>query len=304
MKNQSKADLSLLLVTLGWGISFILTKNSLDFLQPFNFIALRFLTAFFLAAIVFYKKFKDLDKVTLIHATIMGTVLFTGYLLQTIGIQYTTVTNSGFITGFSVVLVPIIATIFLKEKPENAAIIGTILAIIGLSLMSIKEGFEVNVGDILTFISAFAFAMHIILTGKYTKDGKSILLGVIQIGVVGFLGLFSSVFENEFIIPSDIALWKNILFLAVICTAVAFIVQTIAQKYTTSTHTALIYITEPVFAAICAYFLINEKLSMQAIFGAILILVGMFNAEVFPNIKNYYIEKKNIKEKLYKEKII
>jgi drug/metabolite transporter (DMT)-like permease len=295
MNKQMKADLSLLIVTLGWGISFILTKNSLDFLQPFNFIALRFLTAFFISSLVFYKQFKNLDKKTLIDATIMGSVLFTGYLFQTIGIQYTTVTNSGFITGFSVVLVPVIATVFLKEKPENAAILGTILSIIGLSLMSIKPGFKMNNGDILTLISAFAFAMHIILTGKYSKDGKVILLGVIQIGVVGFLGLFSSIFESEFIIPRDITLWKNILFLAIVCTAVAFIVQTVAQKYTTSTHTALIYITEPVFAATFAYFLLNEILSTQALFGAALILTGMFNAEVFPNIKKYFINRK-IKE--------
>jgi drug/metabolite transporter (DMT)-like permease len=276
---------------------FILTKNSLDFLQPFNFIALRFLTGFFFAAIVFYKKFKDLNKVTLIHSIILGAILFSGYLLQTIGIQYTTATNSGFITGFSVVLVPIIATFFLKEKPENAAILGTILAIIGLSLMSVKPGFKINIGDILTFISAFAFAMHIVLTGIYTKYGNSILLGVMQIGVVGFLGLFSNIFENGFIIPNNIILWRNILFLAIICTAAAFIIQTVAQKYTTSTHTALIYMTEPVFAAIFAYFLINEILSVQSMIGATLILIGMFNAEVFPNIKKYFIEKKDIKKK-------
>ncbi|MDM8534257.1 DMT family transporter [Clostridiaceae bacterium HSG29] len=292
MNKQIKADISLLLVTLGWGISFILTKDTLDFMKPFNFIGIRFLTAFFLSAIFFFKRFKDLDKKTFKHALILGTVLFIGYLFQTIGIQYTTVTNSGFITGFSVVIVPIIAIFLLKHKPEKSAILGTILAIIGLSLMSIKPGFKINIGDTLTLISAFAFATHIILTGEFSKEGKPILIGVIQIGVVGFLGLFSTIFEGGFIIPTEIIVWKNILFLAIVCTAAAFIIQTVAQKYTTATHTALIYITEPVFAAMFAYILINEKLDTQAIFGAALILIGMFNAEVFPNLKKYYINKK------------
>jgi len=292
MTKQIKADLALIFVTLGWGISFILTKNSLDFMAPLNFIAVRFITAFLLSALVFYKKFKRMNKKTLIHGSIIGFVLFLGYLVQTIGLQYTTVSNSGFITGFYVVLVPILSTLILRKRPENAAIVGTILAFIGLTLMSVKSGLKINIGDILTLIGAFGFALHIIVIDRFTKDGESVLLGIIQIGVVGFLGLFGSIFEGGFMIPSSLELWGNILFLAIICTAGAFIVQTVAQRYTTPTHTALIYITEPVFAAMFAYFLINETLSTQGMIGAFLILLGMFNAEVFPNIKKLR-EKKN-----------
>jgi drug/metabolite transporter (DMT)-like permease len=238
MTKQIKADLALIFVTLGWGISFILTKNSLDFMAPLNFIAVRFITAFLISALVFYKKFKRMNKKTLIHGSIIGFVLFLGYLVQTIGLQYTTVSNSGFITGFYVVLVPILSTLILRKKPENAAIVGTILAFIGLALMSVKSGLKINIGDILTLIGAFGFALHIIVIDRYTKDGESILLGIIQIGVVGFLGLFGSMFEGGFMIPSKLELWGNILFLAIICTAGAFIVQTVAQRYTTPTHTA------------------------------------------------------------------
>lgn len=293
MTKQTKADLALIFVTLGWGISFILTKNSLDFIAPLNFIAVRFLTAFLLSALFFYKKFKRLNIKTLIQGSIIGFVLFMGYLVQTIGLQYTTVSNSGFITGFYVVLVPILSTLLLKKKPENAAIVGTVLAFVGLTMMSIKSGLRVNIGDVLTLIGAFGFAFHIIVIDRYTKDGESILLGIIQIGVVGLLGLFGSIFEGNFIIPRNIELWGNILFLAIICTAGAFIIQTVAQRYTTPTHTALIYITEPVFAAMFAYFLINESLSTQGMIGALLILLGMFNAEVFPNIKKWYFRKNN-----------
>jgi len=291
MTKQIKADLALIFVTLGWGISFILTKNSLDFIAPLNFIAVRFITAFLLSALFFYKKFKRLNKKTLIHGSIIGFVLFMGYLVQTIGLQYTTVSNSGFITGFYVVLVPILSTLILKKKPSNPAIVGTILAFIGLTLMSVKSGLRINIGDILTLIGAFAFAFHIIVIDRYTKDGESILLGIIQIGVVGVLGLFGSFFEGDFILPNNMELWGNILFLAIICTAGAFIVQTVAQRYTTPTHTALIYITEPVFAAMFAYFLINESLSTPGLIGAFLILLGMFTAEVFPNIQKLYIRR-------------
>lgn len=280
MTKQIKADLALLGVTIGWGASFILTKNALASLATFNFLAIRFILAFVVSAIIFYKNLKNIDKNTLIYGTFIGFILFAGYAIQTIGLNYTTASKSAFITGFSVVLVPIFSALLLKAFPERAAIMGAVLALIGLGLLTLDGNLALNIGDLLTVIAALGFAMHIITVGKYTVKVDSIALAVIQIGVVGLLSLITSLIIEVPIIPVGTGVWVNIFILSLICTSGAFIVQNAAQKYTTPTHTALIYTGEPVFAAIFAYFMSGEILKPRGLFGAFLILMGMLVAEI------------------------
>lgn len=289
MTKQVKADIALLLVTVGWGSSFILTKNALSDLTTFNFLAVRFLLAFGLSAIVFHKRFKQLDKHTFFSGALVGTILFSGYAFQTVGLNYTTVNNSAFITGFSVILVPILSALFFKKKIEANAFVGTLLAMTGLALLTLTDSFALNEGDILTFVSTFAFAMHIITVGIYTQKSDSILLGVIQIGAVGFWSLIATFVFEQPIIPTGLGTWTNLIILAVICTSGAFIVQSVAQQYTSATHTAIIYTGEPVFAAIFAYFMIGEILSLKGMLGAAMIIAGMLVAEL--NVKGLFKEK-------------
>lgn len=280
MKKQLQADLALLLVTVGWGASFILTKNALADLPTFNFLAIRFLLAFFLSIALFHSRLKNLNRKTLISSAIVGTILFAGYALQTIGLHYTTTSKSAFITGFSVVLVPLITAMFLKKRPEIPAVIGSAMALMGLGFLTLDGSLTVNVGDTLTLIAAIGFALHIISVGHFTAGCDSLMLGVFQIGVVGLLSLLASfVFESP-IIPTGTSVWVNILLLSIFCTAGAFIIQSVAQQYTTATHTALIYSGEPVFAAIFGYFVAGEVLTAQGLMGAALILGGMLAAEV------------------------
>lgn len=280
MSKQFKADLALLGVTIGWGSSFILTKNSLDSLATYNFLAVRFIIAFAISSLIFYKNIIRIDKNTLKYGFLIGFILFSGYAFQTVGLNYTTASKSAFITGFSVVLVPIISALFLKKVPEKTAITGAAMALVGLGFLTLNGSLGLNIGDFYTFFSTFAFAMHIITVGKYTVDVDSITLAIIQIGVVGFLSLIMSFAIETPIIPTGSTVWINLFILSLICTSGAFIVQNIAQKYTSPTHTALIYTGEPVFAAIFAYFVSNEVLSSRGILGAILILMGMLVAEV------------------------
>lgn len=279
LTKQLKADMALLLITIGWGSSFILTKNALGDLATYNFLAVRFLLAFTIASLIFYKRFATLTKETLVSGLGVGTVLFVGYALQTVGLNFTTASNSAFITGFSVILVPILSALFFRKHIPLNAITGTLLALVGLAFLTLNGKFALGIGDFLTFLSTFAFAMHIIWVGEVTKKVDSILLGVIQIGVVGLLSTLTTFLTEKPIIPTGTGIWLNLTILAVVCTAGAFIVQSVAQQYTTATHTALIYTGEPVFAAIFAYFMIGEILTAKALFGAALVITGMLVAE-------------------------
>ena len=275
-----KADLALLLITIGWGSSFILTKNALADLATFNFLSLRFLLAFAISGVIFWKKLLRADIKTYKAGAIVGTVLFLGYAFQTLGLTTTTASNSAFITGFSVILVPLLSALVFRSKVPWYATLGTFMALGGLGLLTLGDQFQLGIGDALTLICTFAFASHIILVGHLTKDVDSIVLGVVQIGVVGILSTLASFLFETPTIPMEIGVWTNLTILAVLCTAGAFIVQSVAQQYTTATHTALIYTGEPVFAAVFAYFMVGEVLSSRGLVGAVLVVMGMLTAEL------------------------
>lgn len=292
MSKQLKADLALLGVTIIWGSSFILTKNSLDHLETFNFLVVRFIIAAVLSSIIFYKNMLHLQKDTLIYGIRIGIILFSGYALQTMGLNYTTASKSAFITGFSVVIVPLLSSLLLKQKPNKAAVIGAVLALTGLAFLTLETSFSLNIGDLLTMMAAFLFALHIITVGKYTVKVDSVALGIIQVAVVGCLSLIFTCIRETPILPKGSDVWFSILFLAVACTSVAFLVQNIMQKFTSPTHTALIYSGEPVFAAIFAYFVAGERLTIGGIFGAAMILSGMLIAEM--DWKALFVRKKKL----------
>lgn len=280
MSKQLKADLALLAVTLMWGSSFVLTKNSLGQLATFNFLAVRFIIAAIISSVIFYKNLKTISKDTLKYGIIIGVILFAGYGLQTIGLNYTTASKSGFITGFSVVIVPLVSAFLLKEKPQRNIIIGVIFAMIGLGFLTLDSSLALNKGDLYTLIASLMFAMHIITVGKYTVKVDSIVMAIVQIGVVGFLSLIVSLAVETPVLPNGTEMWISMLVLSILCTSGAFIVQNVMQKFTSTSHTALIYSGEPVFSAIFAYIVVGEVLTGRGIFGSALILSGMIVSEM------------------------
>ncbi|MDI3518262.1 MULTISPECIES: DMT family transporter [Caldanaerobacter] len=280
MSKQLQSDIVLTLVTMIWGSTFIIVKNAIQSLPVYNFLFIRFLLAFLLLAAIFYKKLKKIDKSTLMAASLIGTMLFLGYAFQTMGLLYTTASKSGFITGFSVVLVPILEAILLKRKPTKAATVGVVLAFIGLILLTTNIDLSINIGDFLTLLCAFAFAMHIVLISKYASKMDTYLLATIQIGMVALLsGIVSLIFEKPFI-PTSLDVWGAIIITGVFATAFAFVAQNTMQAYTTATHTALIFSLEPVFAALAAYLIAGETMSIRAIIGGAFMLAGIILSEL------------------------
>lgn len=280
MTKKLKAELTLLLIALIWGSGFVVTKTALYSLSTFNFLALRFGLAFLLCALIFYKKIIHIDIATLKSGSIIGILLFSSFALQTLGLQFTSAAKSGFITGFSVVIVPIITSILIKKVPEMKNIIGVLLALVGLSCLSLDSLSGINIGDFLTLLSAFGFAMQIIAVDKYTSKVDSINLAIVQIGVVALLStIFTFSFESP-TLPNNSTTWVAILITAILATALCFILQTTMQQYTTPTNAALIYTAEPLFGAIFAYLLADELLTSTSILGCLLILFGMLVAEI------------------------
>ena len=284
------ADLSLLFVTLIWGTTFVLVQNAIDFLPPFAFNGIRFSLAaillFFCLLFFNFKQLKQLNLKILASGVFIGFWLFLGYVTQTIGLLYTTTSKAGFITGLSVVLVPLFSMLLLKQYPSKNAVFGVITATIGLFFLTLTDVSGLNIGDVFVLICAISFGMHIIITGKVSNKYPTLLLTVIQISTVALLSSFSSfLFEDwrksvrqEILMSNDVLI--ALIVTSVFATAIAFFIQTNFQKYTSATRVALIFAMEPVFAALTGYFWAQERLSVGAVFGCILIFMGMIFAEL------------------------
>ncbi|WP_462411973.1 DMT family transporter [Neobacillus sp. Marseille-QA0830] len=290
MNKTFMADLSLLLVTLIWGITFVLVQNAIDFLEPFAFNGIRFFIAalLLLAGLLLFEKkqLKLLNKKIIGTGMFIGFWLFLGYVTQTIGLLYTSTSKAGFITGLSVVFVPLVSMFLLKQIPGKNAVFGVLTATVGLFLLTMTDVSALTVGDGFVFICAISFAMHIIITGKYSSQYPTLLLTVIQISTVAILSLGSSFLFEDWRTSFNLDTLTHaevitaLLITSVFATAIAFYVQTNFQKYTSSTRVALIFAMEPVFAAITGYFWAHEHLSITSFFGCLLIFIGMILAEL------------------------
>lgn len=295
------ADISLLLVALVWGATFVMVQNAISFLEPFSFNGIRFFIASILLGgwlVIFERKqLKQWNWQLLWSGMIMGLWLFIGYATQTMGLLYTTSSKAGFITGLCVVLVPLFSIFFLKQRPGLNAILGVIIATAGLYLLTMTNSTSLNLGDGLVFLCAIAFAMQIIITGKYSSSYPSLLLTVVQISTVSLLSIISAFFFEDWqqAFQPEVLLNESVLsaliITAVFATAIAFLAQTTFQKYTTATRVALIFAMEPVFAAVTAYFWANERLTLSAVFGCLFIFAGMILAEA-PIKKMIFSKKK------------
>lgn len=284
------ADVSLLLVAFVWGTTFVLVQNAIAFLEPFSFNGVRFFMAAFLLGgwlVIFEREqLKKINKKLLISGIIMGLFLFIGYAFQTIGLLHTTSSKAGFITGLSVVMVPVFSFMLLKIKPGFNAIIGVSIATAGLYLLTMTDKVSLNIGDAYVLICAVGFALHIIFTGKYSSKYPALLLTVIQVGTVALLsGIFAFFTENwQQAFETGVLFKTNVVTALIVtslfATALAFFAQTAFQKFTTPTRVALIFAMEPVFAAAAGLMWANERLSFSALTGCLLIFAGMVFAEI------------------------
>jgi drug/metabolite transporter (DMT)-like permease len=279
VNKQIRADLMLLMITVFWGASYMLTKIGLGVLEPFNLTALRFVIAFCVSAIVFYRHILKTDKKTVKYALILALILFGVFISMTFGLEYTTASNAGFLVSLSVVFIPIISVVFLKHKIEIKLIAGVCLAIIGIALLTLNDQLQVGGGDLLCIFCALLFAVHIIVTGVYTQKVDSIALSVIQLGFVGLFSVVFSMFTETIKLPESNLSWFAVLALSILCTAIGYIVQTTAQQYTSATHTGLILSLEPVFSAVFAFVFLNEVLTAKGYIGAVLLLASVIIAE-------------------------
>lgn len=281
------ADGLLLLISLIWGSTFAIAKEVLASVDSVALIGMRFLVASVIATLIVAPRIGKVDRKAVRAGVIIGLILFSGYVFQTIGLEYTSASKCGFITGLSVVLVPVFSALLLRRSPDTASVIGVVFATIGLALLSLdfSEAVTIQIGDFLSLLGAIAFGFQIVTVGKFAPMYDVHILVLIQlwtvaIAALGVVGLRTFVLGHTLLFsPSglDIAL---IGFLGVFATALTLFVQNFAQKFADPTHVAIIFATEPMFAGLFGWWLLGETLAGIQLTGAALIIVGMLIAEI------------------------
>lgn len=274
------ADFSLLLVALGWGATFTIVKTAIEDLPPFPFLAIRFALAFLTLAPFLWLKRRAINKETAVKGLLLGFFLFVGYATQTIGLQYTTASNAGFITGLNIVIVPLLVALHQRKFPPKAILAGALTATLGLALLSIGDNFSVNNGDAIVLICALFYALHIFFVGRFAPGLDATVLTAFQLLMVSVLnGVCTLIIpQPQFAFTGYV--WFGLIITAVFCTSLAFLIQTKMQQFTSASHTAIIFAAEPVFAAVFAFLLAGELLSLRGYFGAALVLAGILLAEL------------------------
>jgi hypothetical protein len=268
------APWALLLVSASWGLAFVVMKDAIERQSVNSFLFSRFLLAVTVMLMIKPSVVKAINKEILRKGFIAGLFLGSGYILQTLGLALTGAAITGFITGLYVVATPLIAALVLKVRVTSFTWLCVAIATVGLALLSLK-GWNLGFGEFLVLLCAVAFAAHIIALSRWSNGLDVYAMTIVQLATCTLMtGVIS--FAQGYEAPADSAGWLVVIYTAVICTAVAFVVQTWSQAHISATKVAVILTMEVVFAALFAMVFGGETLTVRALAGGVLMMLAMF----------------------------
>ncbi len=273
------ADLGLLYIAVIWGSTFFVVKDSLAYVNPVVLVGYRFVLAtLIMGCYLLYRRKSWLTNFK--SGAVLGVLLWLCYVPQTIGLEYTTASNSGFITGLFVAFVPIFSFVLFQELPSLPKLLAVFTSTIGLWFLTGGLS-EINGGDLLTIITAMAFAAYILIADRYAKNNLDpYVLSFQQFLIVGGLSVIVAlIFRFPFTVASPGTLGV-ILFLTLFPTLSAFVIQLVAQKHTAPVKVSLILAVEPIFAAVFAWTLGGETFILSRAMGGVLVVLAIIVAEV------------------------
>jgi len=281
---MGKKNIFLVLLIIGtafWGISFSVTKLSISNHSPQLFLFYRFVGATLVLAIVFRKKLKHLSYKSMLTGAVLAIPLMLGIGLQTLGIKLTSASQSAFLAGTCVVIVPMLKMAMYRKVPHLKIWIAAGLSLIGLFIISVKNGFAINGGDLFTIGGAIGFAYYLIRVEE--ESARTDIIATIvpmfaTCALLTFAGLIWS--TEESMLPADNTFWLGVIFCSLFSTAYMYSVSNMAQQYISAERVAVIYLLEPIFGALAAAYLIGEVITWQLLIGGLFIFAGMGISEL------------------------
>lgn len=298
-KRNIKGNSILMITAFIWGTAFVAQSVGMDYVGPFTFIASRYiLGGMFLIPCIFIlnkadKKSlnnkKDSDRKTLfIAGALCGAALFVASSFQQIGIQYTSVGKSGFITSLYIIIVPLLGLLF-KHKVSVKVWISVVISLAGLYLLCINESFSISRGDFFILVCAFVFSIHILIIDKYSNLVNGVKMSCIQFFTAGILGSIPMFIFEKPQISNILTASTPILYAGIMSSGIAYTLQIIGQKYTSPVIATLIMSLESVFAVLSGWIILGETLSIKESIGCCLVFSAIILAQL-PDTKYRRLE--------------
>jgi drug/metabolite transporter (DMT)-like permease len=288
--NRLRADLLLLLTAFIWGTAFIAQINGNQTMGPVLFVGARFLlSALMLLPLAWYEASKRASALTrkdFIQAGVIGLCIFTGAILQQIGLVTTTATNGGFLTALYVVMVPFILWLLFRQRPRSIVVLACLISIIGAWLLADNGQVRTwRLGDLLVVFADVAWALAIVMVADFLqRSDRPFFLAFVQFAVTAVLALMCGLMFEPVIVPGIVSAVPAILYAGLLSGGVAYTLQIIAQKHTPAPEAALIMSLESVFAAFAGALMLSERLTPLATLGCALILLGVIVVELGPGL--------------------
>lgn len=286
-KPSQRANLILLFTAMIWGLAFVAQRSGMKDIGPFAYNGLRFaLGSLSLLPVLIIDQRKRLSKKYSITRNeflwaglVCGVFLFAGSSFQQVGMVYTTAGNGGFITSLYVILVPVFG-LFWHQKVNIQTWLGALMALVGMYFLSVKGSMNLALGDSLVFVSAFFFAGHVLVIGKYAPQTNIIRLSVVQFSVASVFSLFISLLIETTTLDDILRAGIPILYGGIMSVGVAYTLQMLGQKKAHPSHAAIILSLESLFAAIGGILILDEPLNFKVALGGCLMLAGVILSQL------------------------
>jgi drug/metabolite transporter (DMT)-like permease len=278
------ATLGLISVTAIWGSTFFLIKDLVGRMPVADFLAVRFLIAAVAMLVLFLRPLLRLSRREWLQGLALGILYGIGQLLQTAGLEHTSASISGFVTGMYVVFTPLLGTLLLRQKLPSVTWIAVLLAVGGLGLLALN-GLSVGYGVWLTLIAAALYGLHIVGLGLWSRPGSAFALSTVQMLAIAAICMLATLPHGP-TLPPDRSAWVDVIYMALAAGAGAMLVQTWAQAHLSATRAAIVMTLEPVFAAGFAVAFGNDMLTWRMLAGGVLVLAAMYLVELAPRRKN------------------
>ncbi|MGN0242765.1 MAG: DMT family transporter [Lachnospiraceae bacterium] len=284
--------LGLVCAALIWGSAFVVMKHALDSVPTNMLLFVRFFIAALLLSVIFFRKWKLIDKRYLMNGFCLGFLMYMGYYVQTLGLAETTPGKNAFLTTVYCVMVPFFAWLLEKECPERRHFVAAVICVVGLYFVSVEGGTQITMGrgDTLSLLCGVFYASHIVCATRFSQKQDVYLLTILQFYSSALCAGIMSFLQGESVqIEFTVATVSELLYLAVFATAIALLLQNVGQKSTDPSQAAILLSLESVFGVIFSILFYNEVLSARLCLGFVLIFIAVLISEIQGKSKSVII---------------
>ena len=281
IRSRSRAELLLAGVITARATSYLFSKLIMQSMSMFNMLGIRFLLAFTLLLILFFKRIRKINRKTFAAGAVMGCLYFLVMTAELNGLKRTSSGNVSFLENTAIVIVPLLQAVLLRRFPRWKAVICALLCLIGVGFLTIGSGMAFGAGEMFCMLAAFLYACAILTTDRLTHGNIDALAsGIVQVGMIGALSLTASLLFEAPRLPSGMLEWTGIVMLAVVCSGFGFTLQPVAQSGTTAERAGMFCALNPMVATILGIVFLHEAFTIQSAVGGGLILAGILISEL------------------------